>query len=124
MNMQDIRDIMGLTQTQVADELGVPRQDVIDCEENGETYLLLQFISAFPINPQIMKDPDVDPFLPSFDQTTPGHRLRAWMEENDVSEEDFAAALGISTEELHQMEDNPNLVLSRRRGEEIDQAEV
>lgn len=63
MNIRDIREIMGLTQAQVADELGVPRQEVIDCEENGETYLLLQYISAFPINPGILKDPDVDPFL-------------------------------------------------------------
>ncbi|MBR7174358.1 MAG: helix-turn-helix transcriptional regulator, partial [Clostridia bacterium] len=42
MDIRDIREIMGLTQAQVADELGVPRQEVIDCEENGETYLLLQ----------------------------------------------------------------------------------
>ena len=55
MNIRDIREIMGLTQAQVADELGVPRQEVIDCEENGETYLLLQYISAFPINPGILK---------------------------------------------------------------------
>ena len=68
MNIQDIREIMGLSQAQVADELGVPLQEVIDCEENGETYLLLQYISAFPINPKILTDPDADPFLPSFDQ--------------------------------------------------------
>ena len=65
MDIRDIREIMGLTQAQVADELGVPRQEVIDCEENGETYLLLQYISAFPINPQVLQDPDLDPFLPS-----------------------------------------------------------
>ena len=35
MDIRDIREIMGLTQAQVADELGVPRQEVIDCEENG-----------------------------------------------------------------------------------------
>ena len=93
MNIRDIREIMGLTQAQVADELGVPRQEVIDCEENGETYLLLQYISAFPINPGILKDPDVDPFLPSFDQTSPGERLRAWREEHGLSPEEAAAAL-------------------------------
>lgn len=120
MNMQDLRDIMGLTQAQVAEELGVPKQDVIDCEENGETYLLLQFISAFPINPQILKDPDVDPFLPTFDQTTPGHRMRAWREQYNISAEDMAAALGITPEELLAREADPDLVLIRRRGEEIE----
>lgn len=111
---------MGLTQAQVADELGVPKQEVIDCEENGETYLLLQYISAFPINPQILKDPDADPFLPTFDQTTPGDRLRQWREENGVSAGDFAAAIGFTPEELSRFEAGERNTLSRRRGEEIE----
>ena len=119
MNIQDIREIMGLTQAQVADELNVPRQEVIDCEENGETYLLLQYISAFPINPQILKDPEVDPFLPSFDQTTPGHRARLWREEYNISVREMAEALGISEEELIRLESD-SLSLNRRRGEEIE----
>ena len=98
MDIRDIREIMGLSQAQVADELGVPKQEVIDCEENGETYLLLQYISAFPINPQIMKNPDEDPFLPSFDQTTPGHRMAQWREKNGLSARDVADALGMSEE--------------------------
>ena len=30
MDIRDLREIIGLTQAQVADELGVPRQEVID----------------------------------------------------------------------------------------------
>ncbi len=120
MDIRDLREIMGLTQAQVADELGVPRQEVIDCEENGETYLLLQYISAFPINPQVLKDPDMDPFLPSFDQTTPGHRLRQWREEHGVSAAEFAAAAGIGEEELARFESGEKNQLTRRRGEEIE----
>ena len=120
MDIRDIREIMGLTQAQVADELGVPKQEVIDCEENGETYLLLQYMSAFPINPQVLKNPDVDPFLPSFDQTTPGNRMRLWREENGVSEEEMAAAIGLSPAELKRFEAGEDFQLNRRRGEEIE----
>lgn len=120
MNMKDIREIMGLTQAQVADELGVPRQEVIDCEENGETYLLLQYISAFPINPQVLKDEDVDPFLPSFDQTTPGHRMQAWREKYGISAGEMAAAAGMTEEELAQFEAGEGAPMSRRRGEMIE----
>lgn len=120
MNIQDIREIMGLTQAQVADELGVPKQEVIDCEENGETYLLLQYISAFPINPQILKDEDVDPFLPSFDQTTPGHRMRLWREENGLSLAQMAEVLEMPEEELAKFEEGEAAPLSRRRGEWIE----
>ena len=120
MDIRDIREIMGLSQAQVADELGVPKQEVIDCEENGETYLLLQYISAFPINPQIMKNPDEDPFLPSFDQTTPGHRMAQWREKNGLSARDVADALGMSEEDLARFEAGENNQFNRRRGEEIE----
>ena len=109
MNIQDIREIMGLSQAQVADELGVPLQEVIDCEENGETYLLLQYISAFPINPMILSNPDVDPFLPCFDQGSPGQRMRRWREENHIPAETFAAALGLTADELSRMEESHEL---------------
>ena len=122
MDIRDIREIMGLTQAQVADELNVPRQEVIDCEENGETYLLLQYISAFPINPQILKNPDVDPFLPSFDQTSPGHRLQAWREEHGIPLDEIAQALKMTPMEVAEFEAGKNNVLTRRRGEEIERA--
>ena len=120
MNIRDIRDIMGLTQAQVADELGVPKQEVIDCEENGETYLLLQYISAFPINPQILRDPDADPFLPSFDQTTPGNRMLMWREQHGLAPSDVASAIGITPMELISFEAGNGPAMSRRRGEEIE----
>ncbi len=122
MDIRDIREIMGLSQTQVADELNVPRQEVIDCEENGETYLLLQYISAFPINPQILKDPDVDPFLPSFDQTTPGRRMQLWREENGIPLDEMAAALKMSPLEVAAFEGGEGNLLTRRRGEEIERS--
>ena len=108
MDIRALREIMGLSQAQVAEELGVPRQEVIDCEENGETYLLLQYRSAFPINPKILTDPDADPFLPSFDQGSAGQRLRRWRKEAGIPEEEMASALGISVEDLRRAEEDPS----------------
>ena len=120
MDIRALREIMGLSQAQVAEELGVPRQEVIDCEENGETYLLLQYLSVFPINPKILSDEDADPFLPSFDQTSPGHRLKSWREEQSVPLALMASALGMTESELDAVEGGAPFPLNRRQGEEIE----
>ncbi len=120
MNLADLREAMGLTVAQVADELNVPRQDIVDCEETGETYLFSRFVSVFPINPAILRDPEADPFLASFDQTCPGYRMRQWREENGVTLAEMADALGESEESLAAFEDSEETSMARSRGELIE----
>ena len=106
MNLTDLREAMGLSVSQVAEELGVPRQDVEDCEESGSTYLLQPFIAAFPINPAIMQDEDIDPFLDSYVQNTVQERAEEWRKENGISTERMAAELGMSAEQLSALEES------------------
>lgn len=106
MNLTDLREIMGLTTSQVAEELGVPKQDVEDSEETGSTYLLQPFIAAFPINPAIMTDPDADPFLESYVQNDMSDRAREWREANGLTLEKMAEALGMTGEQLSAAEES------------------
>ncbi len=98
MNLRDLREAMGLSVTQVAEELGVPKQDVEDCEETQSTWLLQPFIAAFPINPAIISDPDADPFLESYVQNELADRAAEWRAENGLTAEQMAKALGIKIE--------------------------
>ncbi len=104
MNLRDLRDAMGLSVTQVAEELGVPKQDVEDCEETGSTWLLQPFIAAFPINPAIISDPDADPFLESYVQNELADRAAEWRAENGLSAERMAEALGMTADQLEALE--------------------
>ena len=106
MNLADLREAMGLTVSQVAEELGVPRQDVVDSEELGSTYLLQPFVAAFPINPAILKDPDIDPFLDTYVQNEVRDRAAEWREKNGISLERMAAAVGTTAEQLTAVEDS------------------
>jgi len=106
MNISDLREAMGLTTAQVAEELGVPRADVEDCEESGSTYLLRPFIAAFPINPEILVDEEIDPFLDTFVQNDLKDRAKEWREENGLTLEREAEVLGMSAEQLARMEEN------------------
>ena len=118
--LRNLREIMELTVAQVADELNVPRQDVLDAEETGSSYLLPAFIAAFPINPQILSDEDADPFLDSFDQTSPGERMNHWRKEHHLSAAAVSQALGIPEEELEAFEKGEGRPLNRRQGERIE----
>ena len=104
MNLTDLREVMGLTVAQVAEELGVPKQDVLDSEETGSTYLLQPFIAAFPINPAIMTDPDIDPFLDSYVQNTVRERAEEWRASQGLSLERMAAALEMEPAQLTDLE--------------------
>ena len=118
--LQNLREIMELSVAQVADELNVPRQDVIDAEETGNSYLLPAFIAAFPINPAILQHEDADPFLDSFDQTSPGHRMKIWREENGISAAAMAKAMGMAEGELRDFEEGGPHPMTRRHGERIE----
>jgi len=118
--LQNLREIMELSVAQVADELNVPRQDVLDAEETGSSYLLPAFIAAFPINPQILTDEDADPFLDSFDQTSPGDRMKRWRTEHQIPASVMAGVLGISEKELADFENGEGRPLNRRQGERIE----
>ena len=78
MKAKKIREMLGLTVPQAADELNIPRQDLMDGEENEEAYLLARYIAVFPVNPEILSNPQAAPFLPSYVAGTPGSRMRAW----------------------------------------------
>ena len=100
MNIRELREIMGLSVAQVADELGVPKQDVEDSEEMGTSWLLQPFISVFPINPAVMTDPEADPFLESYVQNEAMDRSKEWREENGITAEQMAEALNMTPEQL------------------------
>lgn len=95
---------MGLSVTQVSEELGIPKQDVMDCEETGSTWLLQPFIAAFPINPAIISDPDADPFLESYVQNEMADRAAEWRAENGLTTEQMAEAIGLTAEQLEAVE--------------------
>ncbi len=119
--LQDLREILNLSIAQVADELGMPQNAVMAAEEADEPAYASRFIGAFPVNPAILANPDVDPFLPSFEQGIPGERLQAWREDNHISGEEFAAMLHISPEELGGIEKG-EIPINRRRGQDIEKA--
>ena len=106
MNLTDLREAMGLSISQVAEELGVPRQDVVDSEELGSTYLLQPFVAAFPINPAILTNPDIDPFLDTYVQNEVRDRAHEWREKNRISLGRMAEALGMTEEQLKAAEDS------------------
>jgi len=118
MNLMDLREAMGLTTAQVAEELGVPRQDVEDSEETGSTWLLQPFIAAFPINPEILKDENIDPFLDSYVQNTVRDRAVEWREKNGLSIERMAAALEMTAEQLAAAEESGRI--TRALGTKIE----
>lgn len=119
MNIKEIREIMGLTIPQVADELNVPRQDIIDSEENGETYLFSRFTSVFPVNPEVLTNPQANLFLDSYDRGTPGSRMQRWREENGISLSEMAQAIGMTEEQLAKLEGGKDPV-ARSLGEKTE----
>lgn len=121
MKAKKIREMLGLTVPQAADELNIPRQDLMDGEENEEAYLLARYIAVFPVNPEILSNPQATPFLPSYVAGTPGSRMRAWREENGISAAQMAAAIGVTEETLAAFEAGSE-GMSRARGEAIEKA--
>ena len=119
MNIRELRELLGLSVAQASDELNIPRQDLLDCEENGETYLFSRYIAVFPLNPEILTHPQAEPFLPAYVPGTPGSRMRSWREENGISPADMARAIGETEESLAAFEAGSASV-SRARGEMIE----
>ncbi len=87
--LQELREIMGLTIEQVADEMNCSPQEILNWEkENNSEYTRL-FFNVFPLNRAVLRYPDADPFLPSYDQTSPGKRMENW-----ISASALAAQMG------------------------------
>ena len=84
MNIRELREMLGLTVAQASDELNIPRQDLLDCEENGETYLFSRYIAVFPLNPEILTHPQAEPFLPAYVPGTPGSRAASLSQKEAV----------------------------------------
>ena len=119
MNIKELRETLGLTIPQASDELNIPRQDLMDAEEYEATYLFARYIAVFPLNPEIMTNPQAELFLPCYTAGTPGSRMRQWREENGISAADMANAIGETEEALTAFEEGSDSV-TRARGEMIE----
>lgn len=118
--IRDLREIMGLTVEQVADELALSTEQVVRAEETDDKEYCEQFIHAFPIRRAILRYPDADPFLPSYDQTSPGRRLEAWMLEYNISASEIAGVLGIKVEQILKILGSQDITVNREQGEAIE----
>ena len=120
--LQEIREIMGLTISQVADELSQSIEWVTYSEAHDTPRYARLFFDAFPVNPNILKNPDDDPFIPQYEQSSIGERLESWMKENEVSVEELAGMLSSKPEHISALLKNPKARVNRRRGEVIEKA--
>lgn len=120
--LQEIREIMGLTVSQVADELSQSQEWVRYSEAHDSLRYARMFFDAFPVNPNILKNPDDDPFIPQYEQSSIGERLESWMLDNDMSVEELAGLLSSKPEHISSLLRNPKARVNRRRGEEIEKA--
>ncbi len=118
--IRDLREIMGLTVEQVADELALSTEQVVQAEETDDKEYCEQFIHAFPIRRAVLRYPDADPFLPSYDQTFPGRRLEAWMLEYNISASEMAGILGIEVEQILKILGSQDVTVNRKQGETIE----
>ncbi len=118
--LQDLREIMGLTVEQVADELRLSPEQIKNWEQTDDKQYSRMFFHAFPLNKAVLKYPDADPFLPSYDQTSPGKRMEIWMLENGIPASVIAERLGGSVSDVLGFIQNPEEKLTREKGEEIE----
>ncbi len=118
--LQDLREILGLTVSQVADELRLTEEQVIQAEETDDPEYASLFISAFPVNRKILENPDADPFLRWYDQTSPGKRLQRWLLENKVSVGDFARAMDVEPDRVMAFIRDEIEPLTREVGETVE----
>ncbi len=116
--LRNLREIMGLTIEQVADELSISPDQVALAEKTNDKEYSRMFFYAFPINRKILRYPDADPFLPSYDQTSPGKRLESWMLENKISASTVARALNIHVEDVFKFIKHSRII-TKAEGEEI-----
>ncbi len=118
--LQDLREILGLTVSQVADELCLTEEQVLRGEQTDDPEYAALFISAFPVNRKILENPDADPFLRWYDQTSPGKRLQRWLLENKVSVGDFARAMDVEPERVMAFIRDEIDPLTRAAGEAVE----
>ncbi len=117
--LKDLREIMGLTQDQAADELSISAEEVAALEEKDDEEYARSFFQAFPLNPKVLTHPEADPFFRSYDQTSPARRLSGWMLENNISACRMAECLGRSPEYVTSLM-NGKETLNRAQGEDLE----
>ncbi len=118
--LQDLREIMGLSIEQVADELSLSKEQVLAFERVDDERYFNRFIEAFPINRRVLRYHDADPFLSSYDQTSPGKRLSIWMLEHNISASEIAYAINQKVTDVLGFIQGSSRVLSKSEGELIE----
>ena len=94
MDIAILRQIMGLSRAAAAEEMGISADMLRKFEESSLPPTMNRvFLSAFPIQPDYLRTEKGDPFLPSFDQSTPADRIRRWREEHGMSIEQMAQTI-------------------------------
>ncbi len=117
---KELREVMGLSLEQVADELMLTSQQVALLEiEDDEKYSKL-FIDAFPIKRYFLENMDVDPFLPSYDQTSPGKRLNLWMLKYKIPAGLIADILEVDVNKVLNFIKGDTFTLTRAEGEKLE----
>ncbi len=119
--LQDLREIMGLTIEQVADELSLSADQVSAWEKVDDPQYSLLFFAAYPVNRAVLRHPGADPFLSSYDQTSPGRRLERWMLENGVSASALSARLSTNVEWVLGFVQGTEGPLTKAQGEMIQE---
>ena len=121
MDIIALRQIMGLTQEQIATELGVSQQAYSKYERGSmPEHVQERFVEAFPISPEYAKTGEGDPFLPCFEQSTPGQRLAEWRETYHISRTQLAAAISVTEDYVREFENNPRSVVRMALGKRIE----
>ncbi len=118
--LQDLRELLNLSVEQVADELNLTTEQVTAMEQADDQQYAKMFCAAFPVNRAVLRFPEADPFLASYDQTSPGKRLEKWLVENNVSASAFAEMLGVGTDQVIAFTRGDGSVMTRAQGEEIE----
>ncbi len=118
--LRDLREIMGLTIEQVADELSITSEQVLHAEETDEKEYCDRFFQAFPVRRAVLRYPDADPFLPSYDQTSPGKRMEAWMLQHNISASEIADVLEIDVDKILKLLASQDIILTKAQGEIVE----
>ncbi len=118
--LRDLREIMGLTIEQVADELSITSEQVLSAEETDDEEYCDRFFQAFPIRRAVLRYPDADPFLSSYDQTSPGKRMAAWMLQHNISASAIADVIGIDVKTVLKQMSSQDLIMTKAQGEKVE----
>ena len=121
INFAFLRQQMGLTQAQVADELDMTPEKLDEYERSSyPEEVQTRFLAAFPINPDYVRTGMGEPLLEGCDHTFQGNRLRAWMEQYHLPLRLTAERLKCSENDLETFLTQPLAVVDKKNGERLE----